>query len=295
MKILNCTYEEIKSLKDYKLDPRISNVESRLKIIEINNIKYLLKFYKSEIKSPGMDTVKTNIETLIKYRKILTKERPSLILPIHLINIEDEFIAHTMEPIEGTNLQKILFSKKSTKHKINLLKQIGIIISSFGEIQNFPKKMYLGDINESNFILDKNGRIRICDIPSCHIEGNGITYSKYLMQNNYIFEKELREKYQRNIYDMIAPNSDTDILCYSFIILNTLAGQEIHMAKRENFNNYLDYLSSIGITYEFIDCIQNLFTRNSNYSPLPFLETITTEQFEKANALTFEKKTGITL
>ena len=291
MTTYKCTKKEIKKLPNFKTPKNTYNTESYFKIFKTDNKTYLLKVYKNPLNFIGMDTIHNNILTFIKNQEIFKESLPSIILPEHLIYIDNNFLAHTMEYIEGINISRVLSSSHYTnKDKIKLLIEIGKLLETFGKIKGFKREIYLGDVHEDNFILDKNGNLRICDCPSCHILGNGVTYSKYLEQNHNLYNVELSQKYEQNLDSIIIPNRNTDIFCYSFMILNFLSKSELQFLKLKKFINYIDYLSSLKINKEFLDSLVNLFTLKDNISPMPYLETLTDEQIRLSDYATYKLK-----
>ncbi len=149
----------------------------------------------------------------------------------------------------------------------------------------------MGDLNEYNFIIDKEGKLKVIDLDSASIEGlEGVekaTLEYYLMRNPNL--KGVRDKYEVLPTRFISPNKNSDMYSYDMIILSTLANEPLHRKDLNSYYEYLDYLKKIGISQELIDIFHHVYTSKENENPRSYLESIPESIIEKADYKVFEK------
>ena len=121
------------------------------------------------------------------------------------------------------------------------------------------------------------------DMDSAKIGGNLPSPSKYLV--NLKKKGILNSKYKLNSYDneIIDPNEETDNYCFSIMLLNFLYQDNITLNSIEHINNYIDYLSEIGINKELVDIFYNLYTDKPNFNCSYFLDSINEKVYKKAS------------
>ena len=87
----------------------------------------------------------------------------------------------------------------------------------------------------------------------------------------------------------IVPNSDSDLYCYSMIILNYLYGDKINRISLEEFYEYLNYLEFIGVNKDLITIFSKLFVTNcKNENPLNYLDSLSFEQICRSKKLVYD-------
>ncbi|MFA5602335.1 MAG: hypothetical protein WDA21_01195 [Bacilli bacterium] len=99
-------------------------------------------------------------------------------------------------------------------------------------------------------------------------------------------------KYHKDENGLYIADYNTDILCYNFVILNTISGDKLNMYAVAGYYLYLDYLRDLGFEYELLDCFNNVYTVHNNEFPTKFLDTIPSD-ISSANHVVFEKKIGV--
>lgn len=292
------TRNEFNDLITFHPNSSVPNNEGIFKLFNIDGQTKLIKaFYYTR----RLDTIQNNINILITYKEILKKYLPMLVLPEDYIFIEnnnDYQIGFTLKPIIGTNLQDILAEESyNYKKKILLIKNLGKFLEKFGSVPNFPYKIFIGDLHEGNIMITNNKTINLIDTTSLYIDTNFCEAqpSKYLEFNEEIKKEKYNTKYKMQSNGLIIPNKNTDIFCYTFIILNALASTDMAHLPLSVLNNYLDYLEYLKFNAYFLHSVTELFSTSDNQNPCEFLNNITNKQFKKAHYLEYKRKTGYDL
>ncbi len=291
------TKNEFDELEDFEPVSDVEPQESILKIIFVDGKKKLLKFHRTSRKDY---IVSKNFHTIMSYKDVLLTAIPNLVLPEIYAHVEGlENVAYIMPLMsECFCLQDLLrYSQFPNEKKLKLLKMVDDILAKYDDIKDFPYNMYGGDVHEGNFLVDViNGKIFlwVVDTISCYIDGNGALDSKYLELNNEI-ERMCDEKIKYRKNGLVIPDKNTDIFCYVFMILNSLAQMEMSVQSKSTILNYADYLSSIGFDKMLLDSVERIFDSEDNINPKDFLMNISEEQFDNAHYLVYKKKTGVNL
>lgn len=209
------------------------------------------------------------------------------------MRIKGKIIGFTVPKIEGTNLSTILNdSSINYKEQIYYLKKIGEILNQLHNIRKYTplNSFYINDLHESNFIVDNNNReLKVIDLDSCKICSNEPFAARFLTPVSMVSEVD---KYKINndphSNGYIVPNSD--LYCYSMIILNYLYGGKISNIGIENYYEYLNYLETIGVNKGLIDIFSKLLVANcKNENPLNYLDSLNSEQICRSKKLVYEK------
>ena len=202
-----------------------------------------------------------------------------------------------MPLIESINLKSAFMSKDiPNETKIYFLKQIGLLLERMKLVREYSgiSEFYLNDLHESNFIVDKNNKVRVIDIDSCKINGNQIFSSKYLSSKSFIneickyqkndgmdkYKKYESEKYSYRKYSTdtsgsFVPDENTDLYCYIMVILNFLYGDNIGNFTIQEFYDYLEYLKQIGIDFEILKYFEKIASNSPNENPYELLDSLT--------------------
>lgn len=235
-----------------------------------------------------------NLNTLMYYKNSLESVK-ELILPNSLVIVGGEIVGYSMEFIDkNINLLNYLRSlNNSLEDKVKYLKCIGSILEEINNIKDFPYDFSLGDLHEGNFIIDKNGLLKVVDIDSSYISNNEPFPAKYLSINPLL--KDLSYKYTTNNKGDIIPNRNTDIYCYIIIILNTLANQDMYKLNINDFFRYINYLEDIGINKDFLFSIERIYQSGDNKNPLEYLNSLDIKKAYQANKLVYKQRTGFIL
>lgn len=74
-------------------------------------------------------------------------------------------------------------------------------------------------------------------------------------------------------------DENTDLYCYTIIILNYLYGENINNMQIEEFYNYLN---NIGIDYKLLECFERIVSNGNNINPVLYIDNLTVSQIGKA-------------
>ena len=277
MQIISISNKKFKDLNELSLKSIIQHKEADLYLIKDknkweNNYQVLKKFYDNE--SPSFSNKLLTINNLINSQI----EMPELVLPEKMVSSNGKLIGYTMKYIEGINLNELFVDLKYDREKmINHLREIGIILEKIKKLNAYKKvnNFYLNDIHEANFILDKDGHIKVVDLDSCKIANNIPVCAKYMTPFSQV--DELPEKYKKcsdTRIGYIDPNMNSDLYCYNIMILNYLYKDNIHKLDIAEFYSYLNYLNSIGFPHELLDSFSNLYQYTDNVNPYELLDMI---------------------
>ena len=294
METISLTKKRFESLTPYELPNYVYNTEGTLYILPIKNrwntgMKLLKRLYLTNGLVFG-NKLQT-INSLIDNREELAIDE--IVFPEKIATIGGEIVGFTMPLIDSINLSTALRDKDiSNERKIKYLKQIGAILEKMKLRREYTSvsDFYINDLHESNFIVDNSDNVRVIDIDSCKINGNGIFSSKYLSSKSFINEiykyqkNNNQTKYEQNPYsyhkystDMSGasiPDENTDLYCYIIVILNFLYEGNISHFTLEEFYEYIDYLQTIGIDKELLDIFDKIVSESTNENPYMLLDSI---------------------
>ncbi|MGM9879325.1 MAG: hypothetical protein ACI31R_04800 [Bacilli bacterium] len=279
MKVKNISEKKLSFLDKLKLPSDILNTESEIFIFESKdkwdkNEKVFKKLYIDEGEVFGNKLYIIN-EEINKKEDIDIEE---LIIPEELISIKGKISGFTMPYIDNINLKTILGSCEFTvKEKISYLKQVGEILEKMKKVRlykNVPN-FYLNDLHSSNFILNKNtDRINVIDMDSARIGNSLSAPSKYLNKKSFISEVPKYKKINNNIGGFYEADENTDLYCYTLMILEYLYGDGIDKLSIGDYYIYMEYLSSLGASKEILDKFSLIYSNKDNENPYEYLDLL---------------------
>lgn len=257
MEVINLSSRSFKGLRTLELPNTVYNTEGKIYIYEDKDkwnkrIHLVKKLYINS--GPIFSNKLATINSLVDYEGQIGI--PEFVYPEKLLTVNREIVGFTMPYVPSTNLKEILSdSATPAEVKIKYLKDIGTILEKMEEVRKYADldDFYLNDLHEGNFIVDREGTLRVIDLDSCKIAG------KYKLSNF------------RCSGDII-PNKDTDLYCYIITVLNTIFGRETHRLPLETFYDYLEYLREIGVSTELIDIISDIYSNKHNTNPRDLLD-----------------------
>ena len=294
METISLTKKRFESLMPYELPNYVYNTEGVLYILPIKSrwdtrMKLLKRLYLTNGQVFG-NKLQT-INSLIDNREELAIDE--IVFPEKIATVGGEIIGFTMPLIDSINLSTALRSREiSNERKIKYLKQIGTILEKMKLRREYTSvsDFYINDLHESNFIVDTNDNVRVIDIDSCKINGNGIFSSKYLSSKSFINEiykyqkNNNQAKYEQNPYSYhkystdvsgaFIPDENTDLYCYIIVILNFLYEDNISRFTLEEFYDYIEYLQTIGMDRELLDIFDKIVSESINENPYMLLDSI---------------------
>lgn len=268
--------DKIINIRNLKIDDGISNTEATLYRGIINDRDVIIKvFYDLCSYTKEYNDKKYVIDKLFEYSDVI--DINELILPLFGLSMYDSSMSVIYPYVDGINFNSVINDKGvSVDEKVLYLKEIGKILEDmkcFREREDLI--FYLGDIHEDNFVINKkSNRVNVVDMDSCKICDSVSGMSKYLYLSNNIgnFSKYgvLESKYVP-IYDI---NYNTDLFCYIMIILNYIFNLDMVRVSCDNFNLCMEYLRSIGFSYEFITILARIYSNYDNVNPYMLLDEI---------------------
>ena len=290
MKIISISKKAFASLQPLSLSREIFNTEGIMYDFNYMRDEKILKTLYT-LNGPTFANKLYTLEMLDTNREYLPS---SFCLPDSLCAVNGVIVGFTMPKIEGINLSTILKSRDiDYKGQIYYLKKIGEILNQLHNIRKYTplKDIYINDLHDSNFIVDnRNRELTVIDLDSCKIGSNKPFAARFLTPMSILNETE---KYvintDENSSGHIVADSNTDLYCYSIIILNYLYGSHIGSSEIEEFYEYLNYLEHIGINKELINCFNKLVLGCKNENPLNYLDSLTNEQIYKAKQNVYKR------
>lgn len=284
MKILHISNDDNSSLNRLVLNEKVSNTESDIFLYDYNGSKYILK----ELYPFEKNKCDNRIRTLLNIESNNNIIPDYFIKPEFLVSLDYQIKYWSSRFIDGINLNVIINNDNiSFDIKKKYLKRIGHILKQMDYIRRNTKlnDFYIGDLNENNFIVDKNGRLLICDVDSIKINGNKSSVSKYINPFS-LFSKAGTRKYRvdnsdNRIADYVI-DKNTDLYCYNIMIMNFLYGGEVNDIDTEEFYRFLNYLDGINIDHNMISMFNKIILEEDNSNPCYYIDSLTDNKIIKA-------------
>lgn len=290
MKIINLSSKKFKELDKLSLSREVLNTEGILYNFNYRGQKKILK----ELYITNGYTFANKLYTLEMLDNNKEYLPSSFCIPDYLCTVNGNVVGFTVPKLDGVNLTTILKSKNiNYKEQIYYLKKIGEILNQLYYIRkNTPlKDIYINDLHDSNFIVDnKTQELKVIDLDSCKIGSNKPFAARFLTPYsliNGVSKYKINDDLNSNGY--ILADSNTDLYCYSMVLLNYLYGTKYPNDGIENFYEYLNYLEAIGINKDLIKTFSKLVNNCNNENPLNYLDTLTEEQIFRARKNIYTK------
>lgn len=259
---------DVSKLKKYPLDG-IWSTESIIYYYKKDSNMNSILFKKLYLTDEKRIRRKTETINGIKNSELSTYKE--LIVPDDIIVVGGVKSGFTINEVEDSiNLHFFLNdSSISNEDKIHVLKKIGELLR---RVQSQKQEFYFGDLQEYNFLVNKNNDVSVIDLDSSAVSRKSPLETKYII----IDEKTHGvRKYKVNKALRSYPSSDIDIYCYNTLVLNFLAGTSVNRLNFIEHFEYLDYLTNIGIIpKEMKDIYINHYTEKKNESVLDYLEEV---------------------
>ena len=293
MEIINLSKKKFSELKPFELPNSVFNTEAKMYELEKGRKPYILKKLYND-QGPTFANKLYTLEMLNTNRDYIPD---SFVLPENLVSVNQKVVGFTTPLMPGTNLQEILDdSQMDIKEKILYLKRIGEILENIKNVRRYTplKDFFINDLHESNFIVNRQKKqLYVVDTDSCKIADNLTFCSRYLSPFA-LCSKTVSKKYSvidtSTVGGYIMPDENSDLYCYSIILLNFLYDNNVNGMELDEFYTYLTYLSDIKVDKELIDIFANLLTAKHNQNPYYLLDTLTYEQLGKASKNVFSLK-----
>jgi hypothetical protein len=215
------------------------------------------------------------------------------VVPDALVTIKNEIVGFTIPRVNGVTLKSLLNDNNvSLSDKINYLKSVGSILENMVNIREYTdlKNFYLNDMHESNFMVnfDTNNLCAI-DLDGSKVNNSFSFPSRYLNSNallNNVNKYDIQPDLSNGCYVMA--NRDSDLYCYVIMILNFLYGTNINNISIGDFYNYLNYLASIGVSGDLLNCFNRIVSYGPNENPMDYLDSLNSEMVCRAKKVVFD-------
>ena len=294
MNQISLRMHQVRALKELRLPRGILNTEALMLVL---NKKYrtqdgkrmLLKYLDAQDDEEIMDR-KTRVLSYLMHSPY--QELEELVIPDHKVLVDSKLAGFAMPLISRhVNLGKLINDPKvSFEIKKKYLIELGNLIDRVRRVEA-KHKMFFADLNEFNFIIDADKRLKAIDLDSSYVEGidmNPPDMAYYLLKNNYL--SSLPKKYPTTKEGVIISNENSDLYCYNMIILNAISGERMFKIDIEIYYQYLLYLEQIGVSEELIDVFRAIYEPRNNSNPRLLLEELPKELAEKASNKVFQKE-----
>lgn len=270
MREVSLKEREVQRLKRYPLKDIVST-ESEMfyyKKDHDNNSILLKKLFITD-----EDKVNRKIKTIDTLQRSNLIEYPELVLPDKIVSIKGIKSGFLIREVkESVNFHLFLDNRNiSNTEKLQILKKIGELLK---KVQSQKQEFYFGDLQDYNFLVDKNKDIYVIDLDSSAVKANEPITIKYTAIDS---KTHGIEKYRVCSDGRTYPSVNNDIFCYNSMVLNFIAGTSIHRMDYNSYYDYLDYLKNIGFPDDMIDIYQNHYTNKNNELVSDMLDDIPNE------------------
>lgn len=293
MKVIRMSKKVFNSLSLLQLTQEIMNTEGSVYNYNYHGEEKVFKrLYHIEGKIFGSKLY--TIEMLNNMKEYLPK---SFYIPDALVTVNDTVEGFTIPKADGVNLATILKTKMDYKEHLYYLKKVGEILEQLHNIRTYTSldDVFINDLHEANFIINPNNQqMGVIDLDSCKIKNNMIFASRYLTpcgllnnnENKYQIINETESNYH---VGYVIPNENTDLYCYSIMILNYLYGQNINNLSIDEFYEYLNYLESLKINKNLIDVWAKLLVNTPNLNPCDYINSLKENQIYRSRKIVYDK------
>lgn len=170
MEVINLSSRSFKGLRTLELPNTVYNTEGKIYIYEDKDkwdkrIHLVKRLYINS--GPIFSNKLATVNSLVDYEGQIGI--PEFVYPEKLLTVNGEIVGFTMPYVPSTNLKEILTSSKTPAEvKIKYLKDIGTILEKMDEVRKYAdlEDFYLNDLHEGNFIVDREGTLRVIDLDS---------------------------------------------------------------------------------------------------------------------------------
>ncbi len=264
MQVINISRRNLDKMNRLPLSNKVFNTEGELFIYDHKNnwrnSRELLKIYFLYEDEQYLADKMNVVNQLLANKEAIDMEE--LVLPEALVTVSGQIRGFSMPYIENAvNLQVMLDNPKvRLKRKLEILKEILLILKKVESLKDMSGKFYLGDIHEGNFIWDVDSqKIKAVDLDSSYINDSAISISKYLTFNQYF--ENMPEKYPiEPKSNRIIPNRESSLACFWYMFLNALSGEQVYNWSMNKYYNYISYLVKQKVDPNIIEDLNNMYT-----------------------------------
>ncbi|MBR1748405.1 MAG: hypothetical protein IJ743_01270 [Bacilli bacterium] len=285
MKIVDFSSRELNKIPELQLPSQVTNTEARLYLYNDKNKwdkkKNILKIFydnRSFDFKPYIneELLQSDLNRNVFHEDRFTYTKPyiiaelllhkdeinidELVLPTGFVSIDKKVSGYIMPFIESSINMSLLLNNPNValKEKLELLKKIYEILSKIEKVKSLEGNFYLGDIHESNFIIDVlEQKVKVVDMDSCYINDSAVPVSRFLF-NNFNLDY-LQHKYKMTEDDRVIPSHNAHVLCFLYMLLNSLSGEKSYKWGIEEHYLYLNCLEKMGMNKEVIEVFNTMY------------------------------------
>lgn len=277
MNVMNISERKFNNLERFVLPNGVFNNESELFYIDEKNKwekrRFLLKKLNNDfgiILSNKLFTV----NELITNKDIIGISE--LVIPDKLVSVHGKIVGFTIPLVNGNNFGEVLSNDSiSVSDKIKYFKEIGYILENMKYVRQYTllNDFYLNDIHENNFVLNNDtGKINVVDMDSCKINNNMTMVSLRLSPFSNIYDFNKYEKEESMCGGCYKPSYNTEMYSYIIMFLRFISNYRINEMDVSSYYAYMEYLKSLGISYELIDILASIYSEKDNVNPYLLLD-----------------------
>ena len=274
MKGIHLTQEEIEK---YPLFYHGKSNEAEIREYNSQELLKIFHFYNQN----KIDTLKC----IDQKRKDLERLPEFLLFKKYIYGKNDLITGILIEKGYPTNLRTYKINGASFNDLILVLQNIGKILETLNHLrtkENILTDFFIGDLQESNILVDSiTKKVQIIDLNSCKIGNNRAFLTKYLnfLKTYTHVRQNLGKKYPWDKYNF-SNNQNTDLYCYSVIILKVLFSIDISILDLNTFYKMMYKLKQENLPEPLFQIFLNLYNNVDNDNPFRYLENIP-HSFEK--------------
>ena len=277
MEIVNLRMHNVRKLKPLILERGVLNTESYILVLNKKYIKGKVKEDKVFKYLDAQDDDKVMAKktaTVMALDSSSYKEIGELVIPDTIVVVDERIAGFGMPLIKDHRNLGIIINDddEKLKTKLRYLKEVGTLIDRV-QRQDDEYSLNFGDLNEFNFIVDKDDHVRAVDLDSSYIGSGSPTYTAYyLLKNPYI--KQVPEKYQVTRFNQVIPSDNSDLYCYNMILLNAMSGIDMFKKDIPTYYGYTSYLKELGLPSDLIRGFNDIYTPAPNINPKDMLDEL---------------------
>lgn len=279
MQVVNFSKREFSKLEPLELPNNIFNTEAEMFLV---SEKDKWEERKSVLKKLYIDEGEIFSNKLYTINELLNKKSlidiEELVMPDALAVVDEQIVGFTMPFVPNVNLQTLLDDKNiPISQKVAYLKEVGKILEKVKRVREYKGVLgfYLNDVHENNFVWNKNtGKINAVDLDSCKIGNNLTAAARYLTTTSQLPYISKYKPLNHSIGGVYEIDDNTENYCYIVMIFNLFFGSNIGRISIPDFYVYLEYLSQIGVSKEFLDKISYIYINKTNENPWEYLEEL---------------------
>lgn len=276
--MLSFSLEQFKKLRPLELKREIICSEAQMfEYCGQDNVdKIIKKFYHEDEGFMGSKIYTCNL--LRGFKDLFDSH---FCIPEKLLRVEDKVSGLVLPKIEGENLTSILNNPDiSFQEKKELLAKLGELLNRIQIIRRYPslKDFFVGDLNTSNCMVDKDGNIILIDMDSCKLMDNETPVSKHLVTNPLIFSIHGKYKSDPKQSHLTEINENTDLFCYNMILFEFMFGRFQTIDSLTSFQKYVDIMKTYNVDSHIVKSFERLYSLEGNINPFDYVPSLSEEQ-----------------